>query len=164
MQLRPEEEIIRIYHHHYFPFIIRVFKVLLGSLPFFFVAYLFSPIMSVNQLIIVHIVLTVFFILVIIYVALIYWLDRLVITNQRVAHIDWKQLLVKDETAANLEDIQDILSEDKGIIANIPFFNYGSVKIQTASYVSAIIFIEAPDADGVKDFIYNVRRQTLMKK
>lgn len=161
MELRSNEKIIRVYHHHYFPFVMRLFKVVLGSLPFFFLAYLFSPIMSMKVIVFINIFFVVLFCGVIAYVSLIYWLDRLIVTDQRVFHIDWKTLLLRNEIATNISDIQDILSEVRGIVSFIPIFNYGIVRIQTASHIVAINFEEAPDADGIKDFIYNVRRQVL---
>lgn len=161
MELRCNEKIIRKYHHHYFPFIIRVFKVLVGSLPFFFMTYLFSPLLSSSALGYVYTGLIVFFMLVTVYVALIYWLDHVLVTNQRVMYIDWKQLLLKKETFVSLKEIQDIFSEEKGILSAFPFFDYGFLRIQTASHATAIEFEEAPNPDGMKDFIYNVRRQIL---
>ncbi|MFH1720101.1 MAG: hypothetical protein ABH856_00620 [Patescibacteria group bacterium] len=159
MQLREGEQIIRIYHHHYFPFITRMVKVLAGSLPFFFIAYLFSPIMSNAVFIGVNMFLVFMFAAVVIYVSMIYWFDRLVITNQRVIYVDWVNLFVKNEASTGIRDIQDIVSEERGIIRYIPFLNYGHVRIQTASHEACVNFEEAPDADGIKDFIYNVKRQ-----
>jgi hypothetical protein len=163
MQLRAGEKVIRVFYHHYMPFIYRMVKVVLGSLPFFFIAYLFSPIMSMGTLYLVNIALIVFFILVVVYVSLIYWMDRVIITNQRVIYIDWKTLVLKNEVATNLEDVQDIFSKERGIISAIPCFNYGELRIQTASHIVAVVFEEAPNADGIKDFIYNVRGQVVTK-
>lgn len=164
MELRQGEKIVRVYHHHYFPYISRLFKVLIGAIPFFFLAYLFSPIMSMTAAVLTHISLVVFFVLVIIYVSVIYWLDRLVVTNQRIIYIDWKTLFLREECATNLGDVQDILSEERGIVSVVPFFNYGIVRIQTASHFVAITFSEAPNADAIKDFIYNLKRQVLTQE
>ena len=97
MDLREGEKVLKIYHHHPTPFIIDLFKIIMGSFPFFLLLYLFGPTMSDKVFIWAHIIVIILFTLVLIYQALVYWLDRLLITNQRVVHIDWRyQYLFKE--------------------------------------------------------------------
>ncbi len=80
----------------------------------------------------------------------------MVITNKRVIFIDWKYLTVKAEYEAELKDVQDITSKEKGVIALLPIFDYGDIIIKTASNLPTIEFTEAPDPDGIKKFIHQI--------
>ena len=95
------------------------------------------------------------FSLVAVYLTLIYWLDRLIVTNKRIIFIDWEYLTVKTEHEAELNDIQDITSQEKGLVALIPFFDYGTIVIKTASAKTFIKFTQSPDPNGIKQFIYS---------
>jgi len=153
MQLQNEENIIKIYHHHPFPFMVQIAKAVGASLPFFFLLYLFSSILTYNQLIIGILVVLALFTVIIIYLALIYWLDKVVITNKRIVHIDWKVLSQRDEGEALLNDVQDIHTKEKGILSAIYLFDYGLLRIETAASKATIIFTEAPDPEGIKKFL-----------
>jgi hypothetical protein len=97
------------------------------------------------------------FALIIVYVALIYWLDKLIITNHRIIYIDWKYLTVRDESEALLNDIQDIQTEEKGILSTFAIFDYGLLRLDTASSYITIEFFQAPDPEGIRKFIYHVK-------
>jgi uncharacterized membrane protein YdbT with pleckstrin-like domain len=153
MQLQNGEKIIKIYHHHPFPFIIQVIKSIGASLPFFFLLYLFSNSMPYEGVIIGILIIIALFTAVIIYLALIYWLDKVVITNKRIVHIDWKVLSKRDEGEAMLSDVQDIHTKEKGIFSAIYLFDYGLLRIETAASKATIIFTEAPDPEGIKKFL-----------
>jgi uncharacterized membrane protein YdbT with pleckstrin-like domain len=157
MKLQKDEEIVKVVHHHPFPFIIQMFKTVGASLPFFFLIYLFSTGSSSAipyfYLVIANISVIIIFSLVIIYLALIYWLDKLVITNQRVVHIDWELLTLKKEYSGLLHDIQEISSQEHGILSAIYVFDFGTIKLETASSKTTILFTDAPDPDGVKAFL-----------
>lgn len=153
MRLQSGEEIIKIYHHHPFPFIIQIFKVIGASLPFFFMLYLFSQVMSYTAIIISILAIMTLFTIIIIYLALIYWLDKLVITNKRAVHIDWKVLSKRNEGEALLTDIQDVHTQEKGILSAIYLFDYGILRLETAASKATIIFTEAPNPESVKEFL-----------
>lgn len=153
MQLQSGEKIIRIYHHHPFPFIIQIFKAVGASLPLFFMLYLFSPAMRYEWIIIAILAIMVIYTIIIVYLALIYWLDKLVITNKRIIHIDWKLLSRRDEGEALLADIQDISSKEKGILSKLYLFDYGQIRLETAASKATVIFTEAPDPEGIKEFL-----------
>ena len=153
MQLQNGEKIIKIYHHHPFPFIIQIIKALGASLPFFLLLYLLSPSLNYEYTIIGIMVILALFTVVIIYLALIYWLDKVIITNKRIVHIDWKVLSQRDEGEALLSDIQDIQTKEKGILSAIYLFDYGLIRVETAASKATIIFTEAPDPEGIKKFL-----------
>jgi len=153
MKLQKDEEIVKVIHHHPFPFIIQMFKAVSASLPFFFLIYLVSTAVPFFYLVIANIAVIIIFTLVIIYLALIYWLDKMVITNQRVVHVDWELLTLKKEYSGLLLDIQEISSQEHGILSALYIFDFGTIKLETASSKTTILFTDAPDPDGVKAFL-----------
>jgi len=157
MDLREGEHVLKVYHHHPTPFVFDILKVIFGSFPFFFMLYLFSGIMSTKWFVIAHFIVFGIFALVIVYVSLIYWLDKLVITNKRVVFIDWKYLTVRDEAEAELDDIQDIQTEEKGLLSAFWVLDYGMLRLDTASSYITMEFPQAPDPEGIRMFLYHVR-------
>lgn len=153
MELKQDEHIIRVYHHHPFPFILQMVKAVGASIPFFFLLFLISGVLTSQQIIITNFIIIGLFSLVIIYLALIYWLDKLVITNKRIVHIDWKLLSKRDEGEALLFDIQDIHTQEKGLLAALYLFDYGIIRLETASSKTTIVFTEAPNPEEIKAFL-----------
>jgi len=101
----------------------------------------------------VNLVIISIFSVVIMYLALIYWMDKLIITNQRVVHVDWELLTLKKEYSGLLNDIQEISSQEHGILSALYLFDYGVLKLETASSKTTITFTQTPDPDGVKAFL-----------
>ena len=157
MELREGEKILKIYHHHPTPFVVDLLKIIAGSFPFFLLLYLFGPSMPTKTYIIAHLIVICLFTLILIYQALVYWLDRLVVTNQRVILIDWRYLTKREEHEAELHDIQDITTKEKGGLATFWMLDYGTFSLQTASHVSIIQFFDAPDPEGIRQFIYSIK-------
>ncbi len=153
MQLQPKEQLIKIFYHHPFPFIVQIVKVVSASLPFFFMLYLISSALSYNAIIIANLIIIAIFSLVILYVSLIYWLDKLIITDKRVIHVDWILVSKRVESEALLYDIQDITTQEKGLLSAIPLFDYGIIRMETASSKTTVKFTEAPDPEGIKAFV-----------
>ena len=161
MQLREEERILKVYHHHPTPFVFNILKAIAGAFPFFLLLFLFQGALSTKWFVILNLLVFALFSLVIVYLSLIYWLDKLVVTNQRVVNIDWKYLTIRDEAEALLKDIQDIQSEEKGILSAFSFFDYGVFRLDTASSYVTMEFIDAPDPEEIRQFIYHVKNRHL---
>lgn len=153
MQLQSGEKIIKIFHHHPFPFVVQIIKALGASLPLFFLLYLFSSAMKYEWIVISILLIMAVYTVIIVYLALIYWLDKLVVTNKRIVHIDWKLLSQRDEGEALLYDIQDVHSKEKGILSTFYLFDYGLIRLETAASKATIVFTEAPDPEGIKEFL-----------
>jgi len=153
MKLQKDEEIVKVIHHHPFPFIVQMFQALGASLPFFFLLFLTSPAIPNFYLVVINLGIIFIFSLVIMYLALIYWMDKLIITNQRVIHVDWELLTLKKEYSGLLHDIQEISSQEHGILSALYLFDYGVLKLETASSKTTITFYQTPDPDGVKAFL-----------
>jgi hypothetical protein len=161
MKLQSNEKIVKVYHHDLFCFIVRGIKIWIASLPFFMVALMFSSVMP--QLLTFSLVAAVFvlFALVYAYDFMMYYLDTLVLTNQRIVHLDWISPFRYQETQAMLDDIQNIESKENGFLSSIKLFDFGEFLVETASTKTVITFNEAPDPEGIKFFVTNLSRKHL---
>jgi hypothetical protein len=157
MEIREGEQILKVYHHHPTPFVFIVLKVIVGSFPFFLLLFLFDSVLSDKLRFIAHVAVFLLFSCVLVYVSLIFWLDKLIVTNQRVIYVDWKYLTVRHEAEALLKDIQDVQTKEKGFLASLWVFDYGFLRLDTPSSYVTIEFFNAPDPEGIRKFIYHVK-------
>lgn len=159
MKLREDEKVLRIYHHHPTPFVLNIFKAVAYSLPILFVIYLINIVLSTGWNIILYLVFSFVFILIVIYLSLIYWLDKLIITDKRIIHQNWKTLTVMEESQVDLSEIQDIQTHEKGFLSYFRFFDYGQFKLATASSYVALVFADAPNPEEIRRFVQHVKQQ-----
>ncbi len=164
MHLRESEQIVKVFHHHPTPFAKGLIFVIFGSLPFFLLLFFIAQGLSTSSAIIANLVLITLFGLVIIHYAAIYWLDRLIITNQRVIYVNWITLFNRDESEAELNDIQEVATKEKGIFSALRVFDYGEFRLETASTRTTILFDRAPDPEGIRQFLYEVKGKFLRHK
>ncbi len=71
-----------------------------------------------------------------------FYLDILIVTNDRLVDIDQKGLFARSIAEIELYQIQDITSEVEGFFPSV--FNYGNLIIQTASAVPRVIMYNVP--------------------
>ncbi len=159
MRLKDGECMIRVFRRHPLPAFIKGLKVATISLPFFFLASLFYSMMSTAGAVMVFGGITVFWSLVITHEMIIYYLDKIIVTSHRVIYINWHNLFAREESEAEFEYIQDIETKERGILSKFGLFNYGLFKVETASPNVSIIFEDANNPDGIKDFIYHLQRK-----
>ncbi|MBT3865466.1 hypothetical protein HOF67_05580 [Candidatus Peregrinibacteria bacterium] len=157
MHLREGEQILKVFHHHPTPYVFNVVKIIIGIFPFFLLLYLFGPTMTDTAYMWGHVIIIGIFVLILKHYSLVYWLDRLIITNQRVIYVNWRYLTMRDEDETELNDIQDIHTKEKGLLAALWIFDYGVFKLQTASHITAITFDDAPDPEGIRHYIYHIK-------
>lgn len=77
-----------------------------------------------------------------------------IVTKERIVDIDFKYLLFKQFSQAELERIQDMTYSSSGIFATI--FYYGNVYIQTAGEIPNIEFLAVPNPDKVVENIRTI--------
>lgn len=159
MKLQTGEKIIKVYHHHPAFYVWRSAKVWGASLPFFFLAFIFSPLLPTPMALSVYAGVALLFVLVNLYDFVMYYLDTLVITTQRVVHLDWINPFRYTENQAMLNDIQNIESEENGFLSKFKIFDFGVFLLETASTRTVISFSEAPDPEGMKFFVTNLSRR-----
>lgn len=156
MKLKENEAVVKVFHHHYMALMLRELKVVIISVPFFFVASFISPLLNNWQMFFIYASIVAVFLGLIMYDGILYWLDRMVVTNMRVLYVDWKNIFSRSEHEAELVDIQDIETTEAGILSFLPIFDYGNFTLETASAHTIINFTEAPDPEGIKHFIYHL--------
>jgi uncharacterized membrane protein YdbT with pleckstrin-like domain len=156
MLFQENECCVKTYHHHPFAFFVRAIDYMVVSLPFFFVASFFSGVLSATQMMVVYLVIAAVFAFLLIYSLFFFYFDRLVITNRRIVHIDWEGAFRRFEHEAELNDIQDVGTVETGILSAIPFFDFGTFTLETASKNTTIVFRDAPDPEAIKHFIYHL--------
>lgn len=156
MLLQENECCLKTYHHHPITFVFKTINYIIVSLPIFFVASFFSGVLNMTQMIMVYLGITALFGLVLAYDLFFFYFDRLVITNRRVVHIDWSGAFRRTEHEAELNDIQDVGTDEAGILSALPIFDFGTFTLETASTKTTIIFRDAPDPERIKHFIYHL--------
>lgn len=157
MHLREGEQILKIYRHHPTPFVGQILVAILGTLPFYLVLFLMQESFSSQTFFIINLVILLVFGIVVAYISLVYWLDKFIITNQRIVFVDWRLLSERDEAETFFHEIQEITTREKGVFAYFSAFDYGSIAIETASAHVVIEFPNAPDPEGIRRYIYHIR-------
>lgn len=159
MRLDDDEIKVKSFFHHFLPFLFFAVKLAIVSLPFYLVATFFRDLIGRNNMFLAYLGITLVFLLVALYESFLYFMDRLVITNKRIVHIEWKNLFNVEESGAEFKEIQDIETSEPGILSRIPLFDYGKFILETAATKTAIVFINAADPEGIKHFIYHLQRK-----
>ena len=159
MKLQVNEKIIKVYHHHALFFFWRGVKVWAATLPFFLLIFMFRSLMPFNVLMELVAATVIIFALVHAYDFIMFYLDTLIITNQRVVHLDWINPFKYMETQAMLDDIQNVESEENGFLSEFKIFDFGEFLIETASTRTVISFEQAPDPEGIKFFVTDLSRR-----
>ncbi len=120
-------------------------------------AFLVGSALTSEQLALILTIIIALFSLFTAYDFVIFYLDRLIVTNRRIVHIDWHNLLSRGEQEAELKDIQDIETVENGIFSSIKLFDFGTFWLETASTKTTITFKDAPDPEGIKHLIYQLQ-------
>jgi len=156
LNLQDDEVVIKVFHHHPMTFVLRALNYFFVSLPFYFVAFIISTALNSWQSVAIYLGIFAVFLIITAYDLILFFLDKLVITNRRIIHVDWNSAFSRCEAEAELLDIQDITTKEMGIFAAFKMFDYGLFALETASTKTSIIFKDAPDPEGIKHFIYRL--------
>lgn len=74
-----------------------------------------------------------------------------IVTDERIIDVDFYNLLYKNISSAKIENIEDVTTSTQGLMAS--FFNYGTIKIQTAGTVTEFDFEDVPQPARVAAFL-----------
>lgn len=80
-----------------------------------------------------------------------------IVTDERIIDVDFTNLLYRDISEADIEQIQDVTSRVGGSIRTL--FNYGDVVIQTAAEIPEITFEAVPHPDDVIKILRDLRME-----
>ncbi|KKW09338.1 MAG: hypothetical protein UY44_C0003G0011 [Candidatus Kaiserbacteria bacterium GW2011_GWA2_49_19] len=83
-----------------------------------------------------------------------FYLDLLIVTNDRLLHIEQQGLFARTISEVDLYKIQDITSAIDGFIPSI--FNYGNMLIQTAGAVEKFIITSVPHPEMLRQAILDL--------
>jgi len=78
-----------------------------------------------------------------------------ILTDERIFDVDFVNLIYREITDANIDQIQDVTVQLGGSIRTI--FNYGNVVIQTAAEIPQIEFEAVPNPDKVANILRELR-------
>jgi hypothetical protein len=153
MKLRHGETILRTIKRHPTPYLFRLFKILIVAIPAYLILFYLGREIEGDWPLYPFAAVSFFIGIIVALVSIDYLLDRLIITSKRVVWINWKSLFKREVHEAELIDIQDIESREKGILSKLRLFDYGFIEIETAASKTCILFEDCPDPDGVKHFV-----------
>ncbi|OGM26883.1 hypothetical protein A3D00_05440 [Candidatus Woesebacteria bacterium RIFCSPHIGHO2_02_FULL_38_9] len=85
-----------------------------------------------------------------------------IITDERVFDVDFVNLVYREITDANLDQIQDVTVKVGSVIRTI--FNYGDISIQTAAEIPEIEFDAIPNPDLVAKILRELRVEEEQEK
>lgn len=78
-----------------------------------------------------------------------------IITDERVFDVDFVNLIYREITEANIDQIQEVTTKMGGVVRTL--FNYGDVYIPTASEIPNIEFDAVPNPDQVAKILRELR-------
>ena len=153
MLLRQNEKIIKIFRHHRWPFIFQTILTILILIPFFILLTKAEGWLMLKLLIPLKVILLLLSFGIIIYNILVYWLYKLIVTNQRIIHVDWKTLTEKEVHDIELADVQHVKIKNSGIIDNLPLLDYGIIEFQGGADSNRITFMQIPNPAQAQELI-----------
>lgn len=85
-----------------------------------------------------------------------------IVTDERIIEVDFVNLIYREITDANIEQIQDVTVEMGGAIRT--YFNFGDILIQTAAEIPKIDFEAVPKPDMVARVLRELRIEEEQEK
>lgn len=85
-----------------------------------------------------------------------------IITDERMFDVDFVNLVYREITDANTDQIQDVTVQVGSVIRTV--FNYGDVRIQTAAQIPQILFEAVPSPDKVAQILRELRVEEEIEK
>lgn len=85
-----------------------------------------------------------------------------IITDERIIEVDFANLVYREITDANIDQIQDVTVEVGGTLRT--FLHFGNVVIQTASEIPKIEFEAVPNPDNVAKILRELRIEEEQEK
>jgi len=77
--------------------------------------------------------------------------SRFTLTNKKIVQINQKSIYERKISHLSLANIEDVTSNQRGILANM--FNFGTIKVETAGEQANFIFVLCPDPHRVARII-----------
>lgn len=152
------EKIIVAVREHWFRLFLKIFIVLILSLlPWVIKLLLFNTGVIVTTPIVdgvISVISSLFYLSLLVALFIIYalyYLNLHVVSNERIVDIDQVGLLFHEVSELNIETIEDVTSQTKGLVGNL--LNYGTVFVQTAGATERFEFYNISDPARVASII-----------
>lgn len=166
---KPGEEILLVLHRHWFDILSQFFSIF-GMVLLLVGSYLIMPLVYPNlrsetsyQLFVF--LENLFFLMIWMFFFVVwvdYYFDVWIVTDQRIVNIEQKGLFSRVVSELELDKVQDITSDVKGVIPT--FLNFGDLYVQTAAEMERFVFHNIPDPYSVKDMVMNLQKKQEAKE
>lgn len=154
----PDEKIVIVAREHWFRLASKVFLILILSLlPVIFKLLLVdSDYLDTSKTAgaIVSTISAVYYLALLValfVVFVLYYLNLYVVSENRIVDIDQTGILFHEVSELNIETIEDVSSQTKGVLGNL--LNYGTVYIQTAGAQEKFEFENVPHPEIISKII-----------
>lgn len=167
IDLHPNEKIILVTRRHWFVFlgevIVLIFAAFLPLIFFVFSDYIYekgTPYLTEPQITAAIVFFSAAWLLLLWMIFFIiftnYYLDILIVTNQRIIDVEQVGLFARDIATAPLPALQDVKIEILGFIATM--FNFGNIHLQTAGSQKEILIRGIKNPEYVKKLIMSTHQ------
>lgn len=153
MHLRHGEVIRRRIHRHLTPYVFKLAFIAIIALPLYVMLFLLPDNLGGEWVFVAFALISLVTGMVVTIISMDYLMDKLIVTNKRVVWVNWKSIFTREEREAELLDILDIESCEKGILSKLHILDYGQLILETAAGRTCIQFNDCADPEGVKGFI-----------
>lgn len=155
---QPNEKIVLAVREHWFRLFLKIFIILVFSLlPWVIKLLLFNTgVLDTTPIVdgVISVISSLFYLSLLVALFIIYtlyYLNLHVVSNERIVDIDQVGLLFHEVSELNIETIEDVTSQTKGLIGNL--LNYGTVFVQTAGATERFEFYNISDPARVASII-----------
>lgn len=161
---RPNEKVVVAVREHWFRLFLKFFAIfLLSLLPWVFKVLLIgNSILDISNTAnaILNTLISVYYLALLVaayIVFILHYLNIHIVSEDRIVDIDQTGLLYREVSELNIETIEDVSSQKKGLLGNI--FNYGTVYVQTAGAVERFEFDNVAHPDKITTIILHLYEQ-----
>ncbi|TXI31639.1 MAG: PH domain-containing protein [Niabella sp.] len=161
---QPNEKIVIAVREHWFRLVSKIFIIaILSLLPWVFETLIVGATVldkSTTAMAIFNTLSSVYYLgllvaLFIVYI--LYYLNFHVVSVERIVDIDQTGLLFREVSELNIETIEDVTSQKKGLLGNL--FNYGTVFVQTAGATERFEFHNIANPEEITSIILKLYEQ-----
>ncbi|OGH69630.1 MAG: hypothetical protein A2754_04205 [Candidatus Magasanikbacteria bacterium RIFCSPHIGHO2_01_FULL_47_8] len=86
-----------------------------------------------------------------------FYLDLLIVTNDRLLHIEQEGLFARTISELDLYQVQDVTSEVKGVFPSL--FGYGNLLVQTAGAKEVFRMVDIPHPENLRQAILDLAEE-----
>lgn len=161
---QPNEKIVLAVREHWFRLFSKISLIVILSLIPFLVRLLIFELGALELTPIVDNVITVFshvyylgLLVALFIIFVLYYLNLHVVSEERIVDIDQVGLLFHEVSELNIETIEDVTSQTKGLVGNV--LDYGTVFIQTAGATERFEFDNVSNPANIAKIILELYEQ-----